>query len=57
MDVTDGTSPQFRVTAGWFGELYGATASTPAYDMGQTIRFVFNGLDVRVEYILLVTPS
>lgn len=46
--------PEFRLLAGWIGEMYQANAPTPAYPGGNELRIVFNGLDVLVEYVALI---
>jgi hypothetical protein len=54
LDAGRGTSPTYTAVGGWLGELYTATAATPAYDGGISIRFAFNGLDVAVEYLAII---
>lgn len=55
LDVRAGTQPQFHVQAGWVGELYEALGDTPGYASGTMLRFVFNGLDVRIRYAVLIS--
>jgi hypothetical protein len=42
---------------GWVGETYEATASTPAYQGGTSIRFALNGIDVSVRYLAIIAAN
>lgn len=55
LDVRNGTQPQFHVQAGWVGEMYEALGDTPAYANGTSLRYVFNGLDIRIRYAVLIS--
>jgi hypothetical protein len=54
LDAVGGTSPTYTTVGGWLGELYTATAATPAYDGGIAIRTGYNGLDVVIEYLAII---
>jgi hypothetical protein len=51
----DATAHAYACEGGWTGELYTAAAATPAYAGGSVIRFAFNGIDVSVTYLLLIS--
>ena len=51
------SAPAFSVTAGWIGELYATTGSTPLYAGGSEIRFVLNGLDVALRYVAIIATN
>jgi hypothetical protein len=50
-------NPRFAVVAGWIGEMYEATAPTPAYGGGPVTRIVFNGLDVSLSYFVAILTT
>ena len=49
--------PTFTVVAGWVGELYTATASTPEFSGGTGITVVFNGLDFVMRYVVMIDSA
>lgn len=53
-DVTTVGTPHFQLVAGWEGELYTAAGETPQYDGGFDVRFIMNGVDVQLRYVLIV---
>jgi hypothetical protein len=54
LDAVRGTAPTYTTEGGWLGDLYTATAATPAYGGGSSIRFGFNGLDIAIEYLAII---
>jgi hypothetical protein len=51
----DGRDQQFRITAGWSGEQYTAGATVAGYITAPSARFQDNGLDLKLEYIAMIT--
>jgi hypothetical protein len=54
LDARDGATPSFTIVAGWTGELYTTSASTPVYNGGQSIVFSVNGLDIAIRYVVVI---
>lgn len=53
LDV-DATDHTYAAVAGWEGELYSVSAPTPQYSGGSQIRYSLNGLDIRINYIIVI---
>ena len=50
----DATTHQLVTVAGWEGELYTTTATTPQYAGGPKLHVALNGLDVLLRYIIII---
>jgi hypothetical protein len=51
------TGATHRLEEGWSGQLYDLTAATPSYTGGTKIRFAFNGLDVSIRYLAIISSN
>lgn len=46
-----------KLEIGWTGQLYDLTAATPAYMGGTDIRFAFNGVDLSIRYLAIISSN
>lgn len=53
LDV-DATAHSFATVAGWTGEVYSASASTPLYAGGSKLHYALNGLELVLRYIIII---
>lgn len=54
IDARAAPARSFTVRAGWIGELYDASAGTPAYTSGTSLRLAINGVAVSITYIAVI---
>ena len=54
IDARATPAPSFAARAGWIGELYDASAGTPAYTSGMSLRLAINGLAVSITYMAVI---
>ncbi|NVB81755.1 MAG: hypothetical protein HOV81_25395 [Kofleriaceae bacterium] len=54
-DARVGSSPTFDLSAGWIGEMYQVSGATPGYAGASQVRWTFNGLDVDVIYVAIIS--
>lgn len=52
---TDADNRQLATVMGWIGELYDAQAAAPGYVGGAQVRFTFNGLDLSLRYLVVIS--
>lgn len=53
-DARAGAAPSFELDAGWTGEMYQTSASTPSYTGSVMPRWTINGLDVDIRYVAII---
>lgn len=51
---TNATTKKFGSLGGWDGELYMASAGTPMFNGGVAFRYALNGVDIRINYIIVI---
>jgi len=51
------TGTTMKLETGWTAQIYDVTAATPSYGGGTSIRFAFNGLDVSIRYLAIISSN
>jgi hypothetical protein len=52
--LTTDDKPSFTIDAGWVGQMYEASAGTPAFVPGETPTLILNGLELELRYIAVI---